>query len=128
MGVARRRGGGARLPGRRAQPAIVLALAMLALPAGCALHRHGQEPGASIQVTIGGAPAVVEPAPGTAPSPQRADSPSARGLLDRSSGPLLAEELRVRSFDLAWRRVRDGFYDPAFNGVNWDSIGALFRP
>ncbi|HEX9106822.1 MAG TPA: S41 family peptidase [Longimicrobiales bacterium] len=106
--------------------ALVLALACL--PSACALHRHRPESGTSVQVTIGAEPTVAEPSPPPRPvvAAPRPDT-GAHGLAP-AAGPLLAEELRARTFDVAWRRVRDGFFDPAFNGLSWDSIGAVFRP
>jgi len=115
---------------RRAWGALVLALACLS--SACVLHRHRPVKDASIQVTVGGAASVPESAPAPRPPGQapRQDSlrRASRGSLEGSPGPVLAEELRARTFDVAWRRVRDGFYDPAMGGVNWDSIGEVFRP
>ncbi len=34
----------------------------------------------------------------------------------------------VRAFDEAWAQVRDKFYDPKLNGLDWNAIGRKYRP
>lgn len=31
-------------------------------------------------------------------------------------------------FEEAWKTIRDKFYDPKFNGVDWTAVGATYRP
>ena len=121
------------------RPGPLLALAVLAFVGGCRLRPGGPapEPGTSIQITVGGVPAagpdlsdtLVATAPPRPAAPEPAPPAASPSSVDRAgTGPLLSQALRQRTFDLAWRRVRDGFYDPRFNGLSWDSIGAVFRP
>ena len=35
---------------------------------------------------------------------------------------------RESAFDRAWHVVNDRFYDPEFNGVNWDAVRLRYRP
>jgi len=35
-------------------------------------------------------------------------------------------EERKQVFDEAWRRLRDGFYDPEFHGQNWDALKSKY--
>jgi carboxyl-terminal processing protease len=37
-------------------------------------------------------------------------------------------EGRLAVFDDAWETVRDRYYDPTFNGLDWQAEGAKFRP
>ncbi|MGN6507544.1 MAG: S41 family peptidase [Tepidisphaeraceae bacterium] len=34
----------------------------------------------------------------------------------------------VRSFDYVWQTIHDKFYDPKFNGIDWDAVRAELRP
>ncbi len=129
------RRGAARLGLPEAARAGARACLLLALPlAGCARHRaRAPEPSPSIQVILGPSTASAPRPDSQAPAPPPPVQPSAPRLIlsqpgADAAGPLLSEDLRERTFDVAWRRVRDGFYDPAMNGVNWDSVAAVFRP
>ncbi len=111
------------------------ALPVLLALTGCFLHRQPRpEPGTSIQLIVG-PPIESAPRPDSVGSARAGrDSASAPLLpppilsVPGAAGPLLSEDLRAHTFDVAWRRVRDGFYDPDMNGVNWDSVGEVFRP
>lgn len=35
---------------------------------------------------------------------------------------------REQIFEESWRMIRDGFYDPGFNGHDWDAIKAKYKP
>jgi carboxyl-terminal processing protease len=39
-----------------------------------------------------------------------------------------AQRQRLAVFEQVWRQVRDLYYDPAFNGVDWAAAGARYRP
>ncbi len=41
--------------------------------------------------------------------------------------PLGAAE-RERAFDFVWRTIDRSYYDPHFNGADWDAIGRRYRP
>ncbi|MCS6777878.1 MAG: S41 family peptidase [Chloroherpetonaceae bacterium] len=34
----------------------------------------------------------------------------------------------LQLFDEAWRKMRDGFYDPQMHGVDWNAVKARYRP
>lgn len=40
----------------------------------------------------------------------------------------IPENLRLETFDEAWRTISEEFFDPKFNGVDWDSIYREYRP
>lgn len=92
-----------------------LAAVLLAFPAGC-VHRGG------------GAPQAAPPQPG---APVAAVSPgtgTSRGPRPSSAGPAVARDLRERTFEFVRQRLKEGFYDSRFGGVDWDSLTAAFRP
>ena len=35
---------------------------------------------------------------------------------------------RKQMFEESWRMMRDGFYDPGFNGHDWNAIKAKYKP
>lgn len=37
-------------------------------------------------------------------------------------------ELRRETFEFVWRRVKEKYYDPQFNGVNWDEVREQYAP
>lgn len=39
-----------------------------------------------------------------------------------------ASALRQKTFERAWEVVRDKFYDPNFNGVDWEAVRARYAP
>jgi len=39
-----------------------------------------------------------------------------------------AEGQRLRIFDSVWSEIRDKYYDPSFNGVDWNEVRARYRP
>jgi C-terminal processing protease CtpA/Prc len=43
-----------------------------------------------------------------------------------AEAPLQRQRLAI--FDQVWRQVRDLYYDPAFNGADWDAAAARYRP
>jgi carboxyl-terminal processing protease len=59
-------------------------------------------------------PARQQPAPTPPPAPVAA----------RESTP----ELRRKTFEKAWETVRDKFYDPNFNGVDWNKVRERYSP
>jgi carboxyl-terminal processing protease len=36
--------------------------------------------------------------------------------------------MRMEIFEKVWKEIHDHYYDPSFNGVNWDEIHARYRP
>ncbi|HWT11370.1 MAG TPA: S41 family peptidase [Allosphingosinicella sp.] len=42
--------------------------------------------------------------------------------------PALSPGQRLRLFDQVWEEIRDRYYDPGFNGVDWDQVRARYRP
>lgn len=54
-------------------------------------------------------------------------SPAIAGAAARPPAAMPIRE-RLRIFDLVWREVRDRYYDPGLNGVDWTAVAARFRP
>lgn len=46
----------------------------------------------------------------------------------RSVGRPLAAGEALETFDAAWEAVHETHFDPTFNGVDWDAVGAELRP
>lgn len=49
------------------------------------------------------------------------------------SGPALAQSrlsaaLRLQTFEIVWKRVKDNHYDPTFHGVDWDAVRTRYAP
>lgn len=42
--------------------------------------------------------------------------------------PVEASNRRLAVFDQVWSLIRDKYYDPAFNGVDWDAVRDRYRP
>ena len=40
----------------------------------------------------------------------------------------LSAKTRKEVFETIWRDIHDHYYDPAFNGVNWDDIHTKYLP
>jgi carboxyl-terminal processing protease len=40
----------------------------------------------------------------------------------------LSTKTRLEIFEKTWREIHDHYYDPSFNGVNWDAIRLRYRP
>ena len=40
----------------------------------------------------------------------------------------LSPKMRKEIFEKVWKEIHDHYYDPSFNGVNWDEIHARYRP
>jgi hypothetical protein len=59
-----------------------------------------------------GLPSTFAQSPASAPS-QRADSLKSQRL---------SLKARREIFETVWKDIRDHYYDPSFNGVNWDEI------
>src|ERR1700719_3125546 len=65
-----------------------------------------------------GLPSTVAQSPPSAPS-QRANSPKSQRL---------SLKARREIFETVWKDIRDHYYDPSFNGVNWDEVHTRYRP
>ncbi len=40
----------------------------------------------------------------------------------------ISEELRLKTFEMVWKRIDDTFYDRTFNGINWQEIHDKYLP
>jgi carboxyl-terminal processing protease len=40
----------------------------------------------------------------------------------------LSPQTRAQVFDRVWKEIHEHYYDPAFNGVNWDDVRATYLP
>lgn len=47
---------------------------------------------------------------------------------DRAASQRLSPKDRTKVFEAIWRQIHDHYYDPSFNGVNWNEIRARYRP
>lgn len=80
---------------------------------------------AALSVTL--AAACTSLAPGPIPSP------SSRPAVSTAAAPAFSAELadtrlREAAFDQAWRIVHERFYDPGFNGVDWEMVRLRYLP
>jgi carboxyl-terminal processing protease len=55
-------------------------------------------------------------------------SPSAPSHTDSAKTQRLSLKARGEIFEKVWKEIRDHYYDPTFNGVNWEDIHARYRP
>lgn len=46
----------------------------------------------------------------------------------QASTELLSEKIRVEVFEKVWKAVNDKYYDPSFNGVDWNAVHERYRP
>jgi carboxyl-terminal processing protease len=61
---------------------------------------------------------TVEPAPTIVPTPTPSVEPT----------PTPAFQPDMAIFETVWQTVRDGFYDPDMNGVDWQAMHDLYKP
>jgi carboxyl-terminal processing protease len=47
---------------------------------------------------------------------------------DSNKPQRLSTKTRKEIFEKVWKEIRDHYYDPSFNGVNWDEIHARYAP
>jgi carboxyl-terminal processing protease len=52
-------------------------------------------------------------------------APAAAG---RSSSQRLSAKAQRDIFEKIWKEIRDHYYDPSFNGVNWEEVRERYRP
>jgi carboxyl-terminal processing protease len=55
-------------------------------------------------------------------------APGAASAANRSGSKRLSPKARKGVFEKVWKEIRDHYYDPSFNGVNWDEIHERYRP
>src|SRR6267378_130265 len=46
----------------------------------------------------------------------------------QASRELLSEKDRIGVFEKVWKAVNDKYYDPSFNGVDWNAVHERYRP
>jgi len=46
----------------------------------------------------------------------------------QASRALLSEKDRIEVFEKVWKAVNDKYYDPSFNGVDWNAMHERYRP
>jgi carboxyl-terminal processing protease len=57
-----------------------------------------------------------------------APAPPAAGAVWADPAPTEAARERLRIFDYVWSEIRDKYYDPSLNGVDWAAVRARYRP
>lgn len=62
------------------------------------------------------------------PLPLLPSSPFPPSFADSSPVSTATREGRLAVFDDAWETIRDRYYDPKFNGLDWQALRAEFRP
>jgi carboxyl-terminal processing protease len=80
---------------------------------------------AALSVALAAACTSLSPAPHHSQSPPAAASTAPAPAL---SAELADVRLREAAFDQAWRIVHERFYDPAFNGVDWEAVRWRYLP
>lgn len=63
---------------------------------------------------------MADPGPGVAPTPTGSSARQARAPVD--------PELALATFDSAWSRINNSYYDPTFRGLDWAGVRAELRP
>ena len=102
------------------RPLRWLSYSILALSA-----RRAGLPAAAFYIALAAACTSFAPAPQHSPSsPATASSAEAPAF----STELADGRLREAAFEQAWRIVHERFYDPAFNGVDWDAVRLRYLP
>lgn len=54
--------------------------------------------------------------------------PMIRAIIKKDPPPAAARPVDVASFDEAWTTIRDTFYDPTFDGLDWEAVRTTLRP
>jgi carboxyl-terminal processing protease len=72
-----------------------------------------------LALTAGAGPRLVS-SQAAPPSPSHGANPA------RSRQ--LSPKTRLAVFEKVWEDIRDRYYDPSFNGVNWDNVHTRYRP
>jgi carboxyl-terminal processing protease len=61
-------------------------------------------------------------------SAQVSPAPSAAVDTDSTHHPSLSPKARKSVFERVWTDIHDRYYDPSFNGVDWDEVHKRYRP
>lgn len=72
----------------------------------------------ALAAAAAGLPRTFAQSPPSAPA-ERTNFPRSRRL---------SLKARREIFETVWKDIRDHYYDPSFNGVNWDEIHTRYRP
>jgi carboxyl-terminal processing protease len=80
---------------------------------------------AATALAVALAAACTSLAPWPPPSPS---SPSSSVAAPAFSAELADARLREAAFDQTWRMVDERFYDPGFNGVDWEAVRLRYLP
>jgi carboxyl-terminal processing protease len=79
-------------------------------------------PGLLLVALVAVAPAHAAQRPRTAPPTAPAASASRAALANE------AASVRTRTFERVWQTVNDKFFDPNFNGVDWNAVHKRYEP